>query len=245
MSEPYFFTPNNIPKLRQDVKEKSDGYCECCIKPISYSKYLYCSDCFRMLFITGQEKKRVKLGDVGLDVVNWQMSLSKSFFKRKGAHISTAYPPLKYRGRSEDRLSYTLEPMQIDIATTKLRNILLAQEYIWNNKKYYIRNNMIHIAYDNIKEVRNIDKRLLYNLVLYFISYYINNNSSFKSYPHFISSCVHAMFNHIKRTVIRTNIDKQEYLSSLPIHHTSKYYYWLHQSIHNIVEPIVSHIPST
>ena len=216
MQEPYFTTPDNYSRYNEDIK-KFDGYCRLCSKPIKY-KHLYCPRCIKKLKKSGQEENRVTIGVVGRSTIPYQQYLHRSFF---GCNVH-----IDYRGAKEERLTARVSK-ELVISQSKRLDALLMKH---NNehKQHYIQ----------IRDIRNISRRLLYNITLYYIAYHIDGSKDFKSYVHFQASMMQNLLINIENTVIRTN--KETFVfhrarGNYPL----RYYYDLFSQINKIVTPIL------
>ena len=230
---PHFNTPDNYKKTWEQVKE-ANGYCLNCNKPLNIA-VVYCSNCnTKRLFTDGLEKTRVRIGDVGQNTINYQQYLHRSFF---GCNVLS-----KYRGIKEDRIKAKVKPETLRKATIRLRRVLSAKSFDWLGKNWKTEPYKVSV-YNQIKNVRNIDKRLIYNILLYYISYHLNNNSQFKTYIHFQTSMMQNIFINIENTHYRVNKpelkledrNKRKY-------HTNKYWYWLFKEIDAIAQPLMKEI---
>ena len=204
-----------------------------CNKPLTY-KYIYCSNCTYKLFSDGLEGKRVRLGQVGLDVINHQQYLHRSIFKCNVLD--------KYRGLKEDRIKSKVTMKSINIATTRLSRALSCNKYTYN-EKIHTNNRHNTSIYKAISDVRNIDKRLIYNILMYYISYHINNNHDFKSFIHFQTSMMNNLLINIERTYIRNNQDVNiKYFKFKRTNNSNKYWYWLFEEIDSLIQPLMNEI---
>jgi len=174
-------------KLHKEYIKLSNGYCLECQKPLTYKHYL-CSNCLTELKINGLEKKRVGYKSVGESTINFQQHLHRKFFKCNA--------PMQYRGNKEDRLKTNIKEETI----IKCENIL--HTYLLSSSDEQLRN-----LYDDIKDLRNTQRRLLYGIFLYGLSYNLLELKDFKHKAHYQASIVKQLDNDIKRMWIRTNYD--------------------------------------
>jgi hypothetical protein len=183
--------------LHISYMKQSNGYCISCQKPLTYKHYL-CTNCKRSLVNTGLEPKRVSYTDVGLSTINYQQNIHRIYF---GCNA-----PYQYRGLKENRIKTNIQQSTIDKATHTLHNSLLNIEEC-NIKQLY----------KEIQSYRNCQRRLLYGITLYAISYYIEECKLFKHKAHYQASIVKQLENDIQRMYIRThnnNKDKLNVISS-------------------------------
>jgi len=230
---PYFNTPDNYHKFYRDIKI-ANGFCMNCNKPLSF-RHIYCDHCnSRKLLIDGLEGKRVRLGSVGKDTTNYQQYLHWSIFQCN-VHIN-------YRGKKEDRIKARVSKTAMNVATTRLRNALSCTKYTWLGKEHY-NNKHNRAIYKEIKEVRNIDKRLVYNILLYYISYHLNNNNEFKTFVHFQTSMLNNLLINVENTYIRVKRpDNIQYFQHKRKGNSNKYWYWLFKEIDALVKPLMNEI---
>lgn len=230
---PHFNTPDNYKKTWQQLKE-ANGYCLNCNKPVN-AAHIYCSSCNNnKLFVDGLEKTRVRIGDVGQDTINYQQYLHRSIF---GCNVLA-----KYRGEVKDRIKAKVKQETLRLSTMRLKRVLSATSFDWLGKNYKTEPYKVNI-YNQIKHVRNIDKRLVYNILLYYISYHLNNNSQFKTFIHFQTSMMQNIFINIENTHYRVNKpelkledrNKRKY-------YINKYWYWLFKEIDAIAQPLMKDI---
>lgn len=188
-------------KLHNQYRKLANGYCLECQKPLNYKHYL-CQNCITQLKLNGLEYRRVGYKRVGESTINYQQYLHRKFFKCNA--------PLQYRGEKENRLKTNIKQETINKATDILHNYLL------NSSDTELSN-----IYKEIQHLRNTDRRLLYGILLYGISYYIVEIKDFKHKAHFQASIVKQLDNDIKRMFIRTNYKNPDKLiKHNPYHRT-------------------------
>lgn len=228
---PFWNTTDNY-SLYKEVKKQADGYCKNCLKPINMR--LYCSTCFRHILTNGLEGYRIKLGSVGKDTTNYQQHLHRLFFKCNA--------PVKYRGLKENRIKHKIEPSKVQIAEDKFRSLMLKTDYVYNNRGYSKENIHMTLFRETNGCVANYNRRLLYYICLYYISYYLNNNKSFKTLAHFQASMLQNLHINIENTYLRTTGSLPDGVKTSRHNYTTKYYYYLYEQITSIVSPIISSI---
>jgi len=229
---PYYNTPDNYSKYNQDIKV-ANGYCLNCNKPLTY-KAIYCTNCTHKLFDKGLEDSRVTIGMAGRNAINYQQSLHRSIFGCN-AHID-------YRGLKENRIYTRVSKEAMHIATTKLRRTLLSKSYVYLGKRRQV-NKYSRELYEQILDVRNLDKRIIYNILLFYISYHIENNHEFKSFVHFQVSMLHRILIDIEWIYKRINNTLPPRFSGRG-RHIAKYWYWLFNEIDSTIKPLMNEIIS-
>lgn len=222
------FTKDRKEEFKSILRTKQK-FCIECSRPMT-TNHLHCSRCQKKLMTTGFEDSRVKFGEVGRDTVNFQQHLHRKFF---GCNVS-----IEYRGNLKDRIYNCLDEDTINRCENMLDRLLTSNEYTYLNKKYNI-NNKFSELYVNIRAKKNVTRRLLYNITLYFISYYINKNKSFATEIHFQISMLSNIFINIQTINLRLNgsipKDLGKYRRTLPM----KYYTYLLERIEYIIQPIL------
>jgi len=205
-----------------------------CSKPLTH-RHILCFSCrVRKLYVKGLEDKRVKIGQVGRNTTNYQQYLHWSFFKCN-VHVN-------YRGIKEDRIKAKVSDKAIEVATLKLHRALSCHKYTWLGKKY-LNNNHNREIYSKVENVRNIQKRLVYNLLLYYISYHIENNPEFKTFVHFQASMLNNLLINVENTHIRVNRPKDfKYFDQKRNINKAKYWYWLFTEVDNIMKPLMNEV---
>jgi len=175
----------SLSKHRHYVK-LSQGLCLSCNKPAVSTQYL-CGDCFYQLRVNGLEQEYITFTDVGLSVINYQQFLHKKFF-----HCN-AY--IAHRGIATNRIKCTnIKEETILKSINRLHNYLIASK--------------IHqIQYKEVQYLRNFTRRLIFNQLLYSISYNIVNFNQFKSLAHYQTTIVRKLYNDINRAYRRTGGD--------------------------------------
>jgi hypothetical protein len=182
--------------------------------------------CSKKLLISGLEPQRVKIGEVGSSTINYQQYLHRLFF---GCNVL-----YKYRGLREDRIKTTITVADVALAEKKLNKMLLSNTFVYKQNHIDKSGNHVYL-YNEIIDVRNVTKRLLYNILLYYISYYIIENQSFRSDAHFNSSMIYNLHTNIENIYIRTKNKKLPYQKSVKYNIPSKQYYWLFDNINNLI----------
>lgn len=175
--EPYWITPSNYKKFLNDRK-LSNGYCINCNRPIHTSKIMYCMSCNRLLYLSGLERFRVRIGEVGKVCIPYQQNLHRKFFGYNAQ--------VKYRGVKEERIKNNLNQDDINKMITKLNYALKSGV-----------NDYLYKPYTLLEP--NRQRRVLYNIFLYYIAYHIYNHNNFMSEAHFYAS----MCNQIRNTIVR------------------------------------------
>lgn len=228
---PYFNTKDNYIKYNRDIKI-ANGYCLNCNKPLN-NRVVYCSGCTKKLLTKGLEDKRVKLGEVGRNTINYQQYLHRSFFDCN-VHID-------YRGEKNDRIKARVSKSKLKSASIKLDKMLLAKDFRYNGKTYK-RNDYNIDMYKSIMHVRNIKERLIYNILLYYISYHIENNHSFKTFVHFQTSMIQNLLINIENTSVRVNKANVKFSNQKRNRNNSKFYYWFFTEIDKIIKPLMNEV---
>lgn len=186
-------------RLHRQYMKMANGYCLECQKPLNYKHYL-CQNCITQLKLNGLEVKRVGYKEVGLSTINYQQYLHRLFFGCNAPYI--------YRGNKEERIKTNIKKETINKACDILHNYLLHSS-----------DNQMKILYKDIQDLRNTQRRLLYSITLYAISYYIEENKSFKHKAHYQASIVKQLDNDIKRMFIRTNYKDPKRLITQSVYH--------------------------
>ncbi len=224
-----FFTKDNLKSYKHMVSINT-GHCDNCNKPI-YAKLLYCSACMYILKANGLEQDRVKIGAVGRDTVNYQQYLHTKFF---GCNA-----PVAYRGLRENRLPNHIQELTIKKAIIKLNKLLSSETYRYHNKKYTYPPRHRDI-YSQIITVRNITRRLLYNILLYHISFHITNNKEFRTTMHFQASMFQNIFINMENTHVRVNKGNIMYAQKERKQYRTKFYYHILENVNKIIQPLLS-----
>ena len=181
----------------------------------------------------GLEKHRVRLGSVGEDTKNYQQYLHRIFF---GCNA-----PVKYRANINERVKVKLDKNIVAYASHKLHSVLYDARFRYLEKDY-IANRYFNNKYRAIFTARNSAVRLLYNMVLYYISYYINENNEFKSDAHFYSSMMYNLYTNIDTIAYRiyklplTNSRDEKYKIS------AKQHYYVLESMDSIINEMLVQI---
>lgn len=232
-NQPYWNTPDNYTKYHKD-KSESGIFCPNCNRP-KPTNQLYCKHCSKYLLTNGLEKDRIKLGTVGRATIPYQQSLHTRFFKCNA--------PLQYRGAKEDRIYTKLKEHIVANAVRRL-DWLLKREYFTYEGKTYRKKIKHRKLYKDIKHIKNITRRLLYNITLYFLHY--ANSNDFKSLAHFQSSMIANLHINIENTHMRTFEDTKQlqYINQVRSNYSAKYYYNMWNEISKIVEPIIGEMKS-
>jgi len=230
---PYFNTPDNYHKYNHDLKV-ANGYCLNCNKPLKW-KHIYCENCgSRKMFSDGLEGSRVTLGLVGHNVINYQQYLHRSIFDCNALD--------KYRGVKEDRIKAKVSKKAMNTATIRLRRALSCSKFVYLGKTHYNNKHNVKI-YNQVKDVRNIDKRLVYNIAMYYISYHIENNPQFKTFIHFQTSMLNNLLINVENTHLRVNKPTDLlYSYSYRKNNIAKYWYWLFTEVDSIMQPVMNDI---
>lgn len=233
MFNPYFNTPDNYHKYAQDLLV-ANGYCLNCNAPLRI-RHTLCGKCMKTgLFYDGFEDSRVKIGSVGRDTINYQQYLHRSIFDCN-VHF-------KYRGTKEERIKARVSKKAMNKATIRLNTALSSVKYTYNEVQYH-NNKHNRKIYNSVKDVRNIQERLIYNVLLYYIAYHIDNNIQFKSFVHFQVSMMHNLLINVENTHIRIHRPENfKYFNQRRKNNTAKYWYWLFKEIDSIVNPLMNEI---
>lgn len=229
--QPYWNFKKNHAKYIEDT-QKYYKYCPNCLQNTQSSK-LYCSSCSQRLLIDGLEKHRIRLGSVGKDTVNYQQYMHRIFF---GCNA-----PSEYRGLINNRIKVKIDKQVINNSVSMLHKLLYAKRFTYIGKEY-IANQYYNNKYRMICTDKNITDRLLYNLVLYYISYYINQAKHFKSDAHFFGSMLYNLYTNIDTIALR--LYGEPILKSRDEKYkiTAKQQYHYAESIDKIVKPVMESI---
>lgn len=192
-------------QLFLELKREANGYCYYCQKPLSSferKKSIYCQKHYKHKILYSFYQP-IHLKAIGVETVNYQQHLHRLFFKCNA--------PLQYRGTKELRV----KPNNITIGhyLNKLNIALLKIESIKD-------------IYTQMNKYKRITERILYNITLYYISYYLINKQ-FKNEEQFNASVTRHIFTYLQKTYIRltksgflTNNNEPIYL----INFTARYY---------------------
>lgn len=183
--EPSF---NITRQQRLDYCKLANGYCIECEKPIKKNYYI-CPRCSIALAGSGLTR-RVYFKKVSDITINYIQHLHRTFF---GCNA-----PYKYRGLKENRIRNNIKQETINELCKKL-HIELQNTKLGKLPEFY----------NQVKDTPNILRRLLYNMVLYGIAYYIYNDKSFDNEAVYQASQVRMLDNQIKRTYIRLNQNEE------------------------------------
>ena len=120
--------------------------------------------------------------------------------------------------------------------------LFFCNKYTYNEKEY-LNNQHNRNNYISIQDTRNIDKRLIYNILLYYISYHINNNHDFKTEIHFQTSMMQNLLINIETTYIRLNQEVDTFnFQHMRKTNRNTYWYWLYEEINSIIQPLMSEL---
>lgn len=183
-------TDKHIKDFRT-LYQQSNHLCLECNKPLKYRHYL-CTSCIKKLRLSGLEVNRVGYKQVGLSTVNYQQYLHRSMFNCNA--------PFEYRGLRLNRIVSKVSQSTIDKSCKLLENYFLYQTKVTQQQDLYLA----------VKDYRNTNRRLLYSITLYAISYFILNNKDFKSFCHFQASICRQLDNDLVRMNIRIHRVKVE-----------------------------------
>jgi hypothetical protein len=186
-------------KLHNTYKRLANGFCLECQKPLPYKHYL-CVSCINQLKLNGLEQKRVGYKTVGKATINYQQYLHRKFFNCNA--------PMQYRGEKVNRLNTNIKEETINKSCDMIHNYLLNS---LDTQMTYL--------YKDIQDLRNTQRRLLYSVTLYAISYYIIELKDYKHKAHYQASIVKMLDNDIKRMWIRTNYNKPNKLTFDSVYH--------------------------
>lgn len=192
MIEPFMYNGSSEhKKLVAQMRKEANGHCYWCNKPLtSYYQYM-CNSCKWHIKARGLEYRRVGFTEVGLNTINYQQLIHRKFFNCSA--------PYKYRGKAENRVKTMLSEKTIDASCKKLDHFL--------SNKYYRKE-----LYNKVKHIKNSQKRILYWLTLYSISYFILNNKDFASEVHFQASIIRSLDNNVNRLHYRARGERVEEL---------------------------------
>lgn len=180
MEEPFWCLPRNYKRYK-DIVKTYDGYCYDCQKPMKRYFNIRCTNCNWKLIWNGNPNNIVTFGQVGKSVINYQHYLHRSMFNK--AHIQ-----IEYRGLKEDRVKYKLSPETLLVTTNKLDKYIISL------------NNEFSELYLDCKKLNNyMPNRILYNIILYYTSYYVENSSIWESEAQFMASVISNIHNTIYR----------------------------------------------
>lgn len=194
---PYWNTKDNWSKTNQ-IKANKDKYCINCNKPMTTKAHIYCSSCHSLLMNKGLELERVKIGTIYKDTINYQQYLYRSIFKCNA--------PLQARGLKENRIKCKVKQDILDKTLARIHNLIVSQDN---------RHKTIYLSLDYPRLLNHI----LYRVMLFHISYYVNNNPIFKSEAHFYASLVSIYYTTIERFYIRRT------KTTLPMIHQDRTHY--------------------
>ena len=167
-------------KLYKELSRKANKMCLECNKPLTRYSYL-CQNCIGKLKISGLEQTHVYYTDVGISTINYQQYLHTRFFNCNARY--------EYRGLKQDRVKLTIDQSIIDKSSQIISN------YLTNITK----DERLIELYSKVKHLKNTDRRLLYSITLYAISYFILNNNQFKTLAHFQASIIREFENTLIR----------------------------------------------
>lgn len=188
------------------------------------------------MLIDGLENHRVRFGYVGKSVVNYQQYLHRAFF---GCNA-----PSEYRGEKDNRIKIDIEDRIIDAADKKMYRLMTQKRFHYLHK-YYNRTGSHPEMLKKISNMKNnIARRLVYNTTLYFISYYLENDTAFRSDAHFNSSMIYNLHTNIERNYIRLTSIKNNKFRDDKYSMSNKQYYWLLKELTYIIEPILERCAS-
>lgn len=174
--EKYIFATREESK---HLRNLSNGYCIECNKP-SYS-YILCSACNKKLLRNAYDKN-IKFGDLGNRTINYQQHLHRLFFGCNAVY--------EYRGLKENRIRTKIKKETILYATNEINKLL---------NTYY------EHFYTHVKHFKNIDKRILYNITLHFIDYYILKTKDYTSDIHFYTQVIRRIYHTMIRLIHSNN----------------------------------------
>ncbi len=224
MFTPFFNTPDNHRKYKEYIR-MANGYCLACNRPTIKE---YCPMCIKDLVTRGLEARRVTFGEVGRTCINYQQYLHTSFFK-----CNVLY---KYRGIKEDRIKAKVSEQTLITATMDIRNLLSCKSYVYLEKRYSKRTTVVH-KYHEIRDTRNFDRRILYNITLFYICYHIENKL-FKTEAHFYASLIYHIDSYIKETNYKLTKIKQDKREV----EINKYYLYYIQELNKLITPVMKEI---
>lgn len=197
---------------RKDLLKQSNGYCFECQKPIK-TTHILCFKCTKSIKVTGLSNFKISVGDVGKRTINYQQYLHRTFF---GCNAN-----YKYRGNKEDRVRTKIKKNHIQELLPRIDKLL--DTYF---KELYSKSN----------QIKNIKERVLYELTLYHIDYYILK-SNYDSELHFKSTIIRRiqaiLIKYLKFNNIE--IDRTCYIHSIKL----PQYRTLTKEIENIMSNIL------
>lgn len=176
-----WFNTKENHKIFLQLKKEAGGYCYYCQKPltsIEKKKSIYCNKHYKQKMIYSLIKP-VRTNELFTYTMNYHQHLHLLLFK---CNVS-----ISLRGIKENRI----KPNKIDYSKylDKLDLLILQVERLVP-------------FYNHIKQHTRITKRLLYNITLFYISYYIINKP-FVSEEQFNASVTRHIFYYIQKTYIR------------------------------------------
>lgn len=224
MFTPTFMLPENYKEYIKQ-KQQASGYCLNCNRPTVRN---LCSYCLAQLKLRGLEKKRIPIKLVGDTTINYQQYLHTSFFNCNA--------PLEYRGLKENRIKIKLNQETITRASKAISNLFSKDTYTYRGKTYKVKTD-IHQKYIEIQSTKNLDRRILYYITLYYVCYYIENKH-FMSEAHFYSSMIHSTLSEIRGRHYKLTKIKRSYRRT----DIMKYHLHLIQQINKLMNPLLIEI---
>ena len=218
--EPFWCIPRNYKRYKEIVKTY-DGYCYDCQKPMKRYFNIRCDMCNWRLIYRGGERNPVTFGQVGESVVNYQQYLHRSMFG-----INAAY---KYRGKKEDRIDYRLDSSVMDVVSVKIDKYILG-----------VKNDYTDLYLKCKDKNSNMPTRILYNLILYYTSYYVENSHIWQSEASFMSAVTNVFHHTIYRRYMQLYREVPDY--SMRYKRTSygiRYTYRTFEFIDSIMENVM------
>lgn len=196
MIEEPFFVTSDMTKAFYDLRRSNpERRCMECRQP-TYRKTVYCTKCLINLYSKGLENEKIIFKEVGIRTIPYQQHLHRKFF---GCNAN-----VEYRGIKEHRVPNNIKEKTILLAQKKVHLLMTSPTHRYR-KKLRTKPSMILDMYEDVKHIRNIDRRLVYNMLLYYIDYYILESKVYLSYAHFQASVTSHFFQYFERNYIRTN----------------------------------------
>ncbi len=227
-NEPIWYTEQNKRQFRQNSENHDKTYCDNCNKPLTTKYNPLCPVCNKKLKTRGLENYLLRFGTIGNATIPYQQYLHRSFF---GNNV-----PIEYRGLKENRIKAKVTKHTLDIAVLKLERMIrtLSNEH-----------SRLYFEVHQLK--RNIPKRIIYNLVLHYILYYIEDSDIYKSEAQFMATVCRNFHIQIERLFIRLKPDTKrvKHIKSVRQNYTFKYYKKLIGEIDKILEPLMVEIASS
>ena len=168
-----YHTPAEIRQL----DKQSNGLCLECNRR---TPKMFCGVCHLNLTQHGLEPIRVSFTDVGQSTINYQQRLSR--------RVLGYNAPPAYRGNKSDRIKPIIPKQEVEPTVKYLQHKLSS-----------IPNKYLLSLYNKIKHIPNANNQILYIILLYNISYHIEQSPIFRNELHYQVSLSKAIENQIRR----------------------------------------------